>query len=216
VPVEQEPLIDEEGFAVALGYLYSSYSATLVKPRNALSVLASACLLGGMDDLAGIAFETARHTISLDSLPSWTALLEKTMPQSVLGPYAQRLKDDVFAFLVSTLPNSLGAFPTYSHPERKLETGETGYQALLRIYSILPFDVFKHAVESPMFPVGPGNEQARFNFAKEAITLRKNNKAGHGAEESVVLAFGKAEGGSAVHITRKMKKRPLWKVAKAT
>jgi hypothetical protein len=32
-----------------------------------------------------------------------------------------------------------------------------------------------------------------------------------GAEETVVLAFGNV-GGSAVHVTRKIRKRPLWKV----
>lgn len=58
-----------------------------------------------------------------------------------------------------------------------------------------------------------GGDQARFRFAKEAIALRKAQKPGRD-EESVVLAFGKTDGGSAVHVARKMKKRPLWKVAK--
>lgn len=172
------------------------------------------------------------------SSPS-TPALELGGPTAVLGPYAQRLRDDILVFVVSTLPQTLQAFPAYSHhPAKPPATGnESGYETLLRIYSTLPFHVFKHAVESPSFPVGigaysysisnrsmvvpisinihlSGGEQTRFRFAKEAIAARKKSKVGRDAEESVVLAFGKAEGGSAVHVTRKMKKRPLWKVAK--
>ncbi len=59
-----------------------------------------------------------------------------------------------------------------------------------------------------------GADQVRFKFAKDAIDLRKRGIArGPGLEETVVLAFGGGNGaGSAVHVTRKMKKRPLWKV----
>jgi hypothetical protein len=59
-----------------------------------------------------------------------------------------------------------------------------------------------------------GSDQARFKFAKEAIELRKRGIArGLGAEETVVLAFGQSNfGNSAVHVTRKLRKRPLWKV----
>lgn len=57
-----------------------------------------------------------------------------------------------------------------------------------------------------------GTDQARFKFAKDAIEIRKRGIA-RGNEETVVLAFGQTNvGGSAVHITRKMRKRPLWKV----
>lgn len=59
-----------------------------------------------------------------------------------------------------------------------------------------------------------GSDQCRFKFAKDAIELRKRGIArGHGAEETVVLAFGGGHmSGCAVHVTRKMRKRPLWKV----
>jgi hypothetical protein len=59
-----------------------------------------------------------------------------------------------------------------------------------------------------------GSDQARFKFAKEAVELRKHGIAkGIGAEETVVLKFGGSNnGGSTVHITRKLRKRPLWKV----
>ena len=58
------------------------------------------------------------------------------------------------------------------------------------------------------------SDQARFRFAKEAIAARKKKQVGRDAEETVVLAFGRSDGGSAVHVTRKLKKRPLWKVTK--
>ena len=62
-----------------------------------------------------------------------------------------------------------------------------------------------------------GSDQARFKFAKDAIEARKRGIAqGQGAEETVVLAFGASSiggsAGSAVHVTRKIRKRPLWKV----
>lgn len=245
VPIESEPLITEDGFAIALGYLYSSISLHLVTPQNALSVLASACLLGGMEDLCQLAYGACKEHITFETLTDWfqfldapplsspsnpstpvgmspvtaspsTPALELGGPTTVLGPYAQRLRDDILVFVVSTLPQTLQAFPSYSqNPAKPPAAGtESGYDTLLRIYSTLPYHVFKHAVESPSFPVGIGGEQTRFRFAKEAIAARKKTKAGRDAEESVVLAFGKAEGGSAVHVTRKMKKRPLWKVAK--
>jgi hypothetical protein len=57
-----------------------------------------------------------------------------------------------------------------------------------------------------------GSDQARFKFAKDAIELRKRGIARGNGEETVVLAFGSNFGGSAVHVTRKLRKRPLWKV----
>lgn len=60
---------------------------------------------------------------------------------------------------------------------------------------------------------GPtGSDQERFKFAKAAIELRKRTGGGHGADETVVLAFGGGNSGSAVHVTRKMRKRALFKV----
>jgi len=245
IPLEGEPLITEEGFAIALGYLYSSISTSLVTPTNARSVLAAACLLGGMDDLCIAAYETCKERIALENIADWILFLQLPTspslssspaspmspvsslpgtpviddsvpgPTSVLGPYAKRLRDDVFAFLVTTLPQTLQAFPSTAQRSASAAAvdGESGYDVLLRVYTLLPFDIFKHAVESPALPVGVGGDQARFRFAKEAIAARKKQKGGRD-EESVVLAFGKTDGGSAVHVARKMKKRPLWKVAK--
>lgn len=63
------------------------------------------------------------------------------------------------------------------------------------------------------FHIITDSDHARFKFAKEAIELRKHSIArGLGQEETVVLAFGGTNGGSAVHVTRKIRKRSLWKV----
>ena len=83
-------------------------------------------------------------------------------PETVLGAYATRLREDIFTFLVATLPQSLHAFPSWSHttgtvqPPPVTQESESGYDTLIRIYSQLPFDTFKHAIESPAFPVGIG------------------------------------------------------------
>ena len=57
----------------------------------------------------------------------------------------------------------------------------------------------------------PGTDQERFRFAKSAIELRKRTR-GQGVDEAVVLAFGGGHSGSAVHVTRKTKKKALYKV----
>ena len=57
-----------------------------------------------------------------------------------------------------------------------------------------------------------GSDQERFRFAKAAIDLRKRTRGNGGAVETVVLAFGGHNSGSAVHVTRKTRKRQLFKV----
>jgi hypothetical protein len=221
VRLEHEPEVTQEGFAIALGYLYSSVSLSLIRPENARAVLAAGCLLGGMDDLCEYAFVCCKRSITVETISSWVEFIDSIpvspstpeMPTtSVFGHYAQRLRDDVFEFLVVTLPRILDVqtpqTPVDSSPVQ--ETG--GRDALLQIYARVPFEMFKAAVESPTFQIG--SDQSRFKFAKDAIEIRKRGVTrGTGAEETVVLAFGGGNfGASTVHVTRKMRKRPLWKV----
>ncbi|KAJ7063161.1 hypothetical protein C8F01DRAFT_1131772 [Mycena amicta] len=213
--VQLDPQVTHEGFAVALGYLYSSASVDLIHEKNCRAVLASAQLLGGMDELSTYAYETCRRSISVETIDDWLQFIDTISPSdgsstpnpalgqpSPFGPYAQRLRDDIFNFLVVTLPQSLDVQPDASPSGSK-----SGRDILLQVFSRVPFDLFKTAMESPAFEIGP--PQTRFKFAKDAIELRKRGIAAHGGEETVVLSnFG----GSAIHITRKMRKRPLWKV----
>jgi len=236
VPLDHEHEVTQEGFAIALGYLYSAVSLNLIRPDNARGVLAAACLLGGMDDLCRVAYEACRQSITVSTIDEWldfidnvplhsssngTATPDRSVqtPTSVYGFYAQRLRDDVFEFLVVTLPVLLNVYQAPSVNGAVSPSVESapssGRETLLQIFSRVPFDLFKAAIESATFQIG--SDQARFRFAKDAIDVRK--KAGMaratGAEETVVLAFGGGNGsfgGSAVHVTRKMRKRPLWKV----
>ena len=183
--------------------------------------------------------------MSVETIGGWLEFVDTIPPQtdgtvtpelpstSIFGQYAQTLRDDVFHFLVVTLPEVLEV----QRPHQDPSSGPSGRDVLLRIYSRVPFEMFKSAVESPTFLIGQslfffflfqklyfilfhhvifhtGSDQARFKFAKDAIELRKRGIArGVGAEETVVLAFGQSNfGSSAVHVTRKMRKRPLWKV----
>lgn len=220
VQLEHEPEVTQEGFAIALGYLYSSVSLSLIRPDNARGVLAAGCLLGGMDELCGYAYDACRQSINVETINEWLEFID-SIPSSpdgsltpelsltsVFGHFAQRLRDDVFHFLVVTLPNALEINSSECDPSQ----GHTGRDTLLRVFSLVPFDMFKLAVESRAFEIG--SDQARFKFAKDVIEMRKKGIArGHGAEETVVLAFGGGHpGGSAVHVTRKIRKRPLWKV----
>jgi len=220
VHVEQEPEVTDEGFAIALGYLYSSVALRQIGPHNARAVLAAGILLGGMEELTEYAYNACRQSITVDTIGEWLQFIDTfpsprdgsttpdTPPTSLFGLYGQRLRDDVFHFLVVTLPEIL---EVQQAPQESSPSDTSGRAVLLQIFSRVPFEMFKAAVESPTFDIG--SDQARFKFAKDAIEMRKRGIArGHGAEETVVLAFGGSNSG-AVHITRKMRKRPLWKVS---
>ncbi|PPR04956.1 hypothetical protein CVT24_010414 [Panaeolus cyanescens] len=216
VNLDQEPEVTQEGFAIALGYLYSAVSLNLIRPENARAVLAAACYLGGMDDMCQYAYNVCRQSLSVETIGTWLEFVDPARsttpdqaPTTVFGQYAQRLRDDVFHFLVVTLPEVLEV----QRPQDP-SSGTNGRDVLLQIYSGVPFEMFKSAVESPTFMIG--TDRDRFKFAKDAIELRKRGIA-RGLEETVVLAFGQGgngggSGGSAVHVTRKMRKRALWKV----
>lgn len=195
-----------------------------------------------MEDLCAYAYGACRQSISVETITGWLEFIDSIplspdgplTPQpplaSVFGEYARRLREDVFHFLVVTLPNTLNSAAAESGSPQ----GHSGRDTLLQIFSRVPFDMFKMAVESPTFQIGAcswcpwspiatrllilititGSDQCRFKFAKDAIELRKRGIArGHGSEETVVLAFGGGHmSGNAVHVTRKMRKRPLWKV----
>jgi hypothetical protein len=148
----------------ALGYLYSAISLNLIRPDNARAVLAAGCLLGGMDDLCRYAYEACRQSISVDTIGAWVELIDSIplsadgtvtpdLPKtSIFGLYAQRLRDDVFHFLVDTLPEILEV--QQSPPEPSSLSGPSGRDVLLQIYSRVPFEMFKTAVESPTFRLG--------------------------------------------------------------
>jgi len=238
ISLSSEPLITEEGFSIALGFLYAAVSLQLVHPQNALSVLASACYLGGMDDLAAHAYAVCKSSVSLDTLPAWIEFVEslvgddvdlKTMTsdrekdgsnvrRSILGIYAERLRDDVMNFFIAALPKELGAFdPQPSVPPPSAQTPSaspdrpSGYEAYLRLFTLLPYSLFKSCIESPLLPAP--SDHVRYNFAKACVGARKPGR-GRDTEETVVLAFGTEGGGSAVCLARKARKKALWKVTK--
>jgi hypothetical protein len=115
-----------------------------------------------MDDLCNYAYDACRQSISVETIHEWLEFAD-TIPSSsdgsltpelsltsVFGHYAQRLQDDVFQFLVVTLPNALEVNSSEPDPSK----GHTGRDTLLRIFSLVPFDMFKSAVESRAFEIG--------------------------------------------------------------
>lgn len=159
----------------ALAYLYSGVSLANIRPENARGVLAAGCLLGRMEELCNYAYEICQQSISLDTLPSWLDLFD-TVPAAsdgsstptvdqpphprtaIFGPYAPRLREDIFNFLVVTLPNLVNyggqATPTTPLPEGASQHADAGRETLIQVYSRVPFDLFKAAVESPTFQLG--------------------------------------------------------------
>jgi hypothetical protein len=146
----------------------------MIHPGNARAVLAAGCLLGGMPEFCEYAYEACRHSITLDTIAPWLDFLTATSgsahpvgssapgsgvstpisptgppPPSIFGIYAERLRSDVFQFLVSALPSILGVAPGTTTP-----SSEEGRQTLLDVFARVPFDLFKSAVESPDFRIG--------------------------------------------------------------
>lgn len=136
-----------------------------------------------MHELCEHAYEACRQTITQTSIHEWLEFVESvsyTSPQSgssspqvnvqsitstisVFGPYAQRLRDDVLEYLVVTLPAALNILQRgpangtvspspESHPPSPQHG--SGRDTLLDIFSRVPFDLFKAAVESPAFQIG--------------------------------------------------------------
>jgi hypothetical protein len=148
----------------ALGYLYSSISMGMIQPENARAVLAAGCLLGGMQELCAFAYDVCRRSLSVETIDRWLQFVETApsstdgtatpeLPQtSVFGVYAQKLRDDVFHFLV-TLPETLENAPP-QQPTPSENGTPSPRDLLLQAYSRVPFDLFKTAVESPTFRIG--------------------------------------------------------------
>ena len=135
----------------------------LIRPDNARAVLAAGCYLGGMEDLCRYSYETCRQSITVETIGGWVDFID-TIPSStnglttpdlpkttIFGFYAHRLKEDVYHFLVDTLPEILEVQHT---PSEASSSGQNGRDVLLQIYSRVPFEMFKTAVESPNFRPG--------------------------------------------------------------
>lgn len=160
-------------FCLALGYLYSAVSLSLINPENARGVLAAGCLLGGMDDLCGYSYNTCKRSLNVDTVVEWLKFVDfpptssdglsptDMHSTSVFGIYAQRLRDDIFNYLVVTLPNFLEV-QSASTSESGSPHGMGGRDTLLRIFSLVPFDMFKTAVESPTFQIGRSLAVSKF------------------------------------------------------
>lgn len=149
-------------------------SLNLIHPGNARAALAAGCLLGAMGELCDYAYEVCRESISTNNISSWLEFVEAVPPPSdgtstpidphqnaqsrtsIFGPYAQRLKNDVFNFLVVTLPNMLnvGALASPASPHPDGAQSDAGRDTLLQVFAHVPFDLFKAAVESPAFKFG--------------------------------------------------------------
>lgn len=175
---------------LALGYLYSATSVNLIHPGNARSILAAGCLLGGMADLCEYAYEACRQSITLDTIAPWLEFVNALTglpgggsasssgvstpvspgpppppPMSVFGLYAERMREDVFDFLVVQLPSMLGvsAPPPGTPAAAPPPESAGGRDTLLQIFARTPFELFKSAVESPAFQIGG------FNFLNSSV-----------------------------------------------
>jgi len=160
----------------------------MLRPNNARAVLAAACFLGGLPDLCSYAYDTCRSSIAVDTIDEWLQFVETIppppeegrpvdVPSSVFGPYAAKLRADVFHFLVVTLPQTLQAFPAATSDGA--DGRAAGLDNLLHVYARVPFDIFKHAVESPEFPIGEAS----------VVLLGSNVLNAHASQDRIRRAF---------------------------
>lgn len=135
-----------------------------------------------MQDLCDYAYEACRESITQTTINEWLEFVESvsytptqngssspsmnvqaiTSTTSVFGPYGQRLRHDVLEYLVVTLPAALNIHhgptngtvsPSPGSPSQSSQHN-TGRDTLLNIFSRVPFDLFKTAIESPTFQIG--------------------------------------------------------------
>jgi hypothetical protein len=115
-----------------------------------------------MDGLCGYAYDACRQHIRLDTIDQWLDFIEPApspdgsatpvSSPSIFGHYAQRLREDVLQFLVVTLPAALDI--NRQPPSQDQPSEPNGRDILLQVFSRIPFDFFKAAIESPTFQIG--------------------------------------------------------------
>ena len=155
-----------------------------------------------MQDLCEYAYEACRDSITQTSINEWLEFVESvsctptqngsgspsmnvqtiTSTVSVFGPYGQRLRHDVLEYLVVTLPATLnihqhgpanGTVSPSSPSPPQSSQHNTGRDALLNIFSRVPFDLFKTAIESPTFQIGKrfcASRECFINVARQGRT----------------------------------------------
>jgi hypothetical protein len=119
-----------------------------------------------MDDLCAYAYQACKDSITVETINEWIDFVNSLPPPSdginspsdlprtsIFGPYEAQLRSDVFHFLVVTLPTILDIHQVQPSSQDAAESYR-GRETLLQIFSRVPFDLFKNAIESPTFQIG--------------------------------------------------------------
>lgn len=119
-----------------------------------------------MDDLCAYAYQACKDSITAETINEWidfvnslptpndgTTSPTELLHNSIFGPYEAQLRSDVFHFLVVTLPTILDIHQVQAPSQNAVNAGQ-GRETLLQIFSRVPFDLFKNAIESPTFQIG--------------------------------------------------------------
>ena len=127
-----------------------------------------------MPDLCNYAYDVCRQSISLENISEWLEFVDSLptpsdgsntpvephqLPSSrtaVFGPYAERLREDNLRFLVVVLPRTLNvnSISSPATPQSESPPSDAGRDTLLQVFARVPFDLFKTAIESPVFEIG--------------------------------------------------------------
>jgi hypothetical protein len=142
---------------MALGYLYSYQATSILSQANARSVLACACLLGGMDDLCKRAYQVCKESIRVDTIEDWLVWIDAHR-----SPFA--------AHSPSASATSTPRSPSPSSAQHELSSNAVAAASIYGPYAqMIREDVLNFLIMTLPTILFADNESSRSDFTSEAM-----------------------------------------------
>ncbi|CAG8451255.1 5683_t:CDS:2 [Scutellospora calospora] len=170
--------INQESLYICVGHLYTPHY-NCITPSNVRYVLATAYHFE-LRDLCDFARDFIKNILN----PYNVLVIGQWIENSIIyGEYSDEIKNYIFDYLAVNLPKELQVFPEKSiYQIMKDGIGDidhsfpnSGYNKLVEIYALLPFNWFKRVVESDKFTCP--TDLDRFQFARKVVNARAKRYA---------------------------------------
>jgi hypothetical protein len=149
--------------AIALGYLYSYQASKMLSPANARATLASACLLGGMEELCAKAYTICKESIRVDTIEEWLAWADAHQalhPSSALNGHSPNTS-------APSTPRSPSSPSPLSAQERQVSAGPSIFGPYAQM---LRDDALEFLIVSlPAILIADTNESDKSEIGGEAL-----------------------------------------------
>jgi hypothetical protein len=183
--------LSPEGLGIAIGHLYASYSSSiLVSSLSGSSEIARAKLLKGVLSAAS-ALRLADLLHLVTTLITADVGLENVLEYLDLDQVSSEISIKISEFLTRGVFDKL---------EDAWDKSKENYNALVSLFSKLPWELLKNVIESKEFQVP--SDMERFSFAKKVVLVRAEEQLSS-SEENVLLSFGLDKSKSGVTLVRK-------------